>query len=314
MIYTCTVNPSLDYYLKIENEFKLGEINRLDSEKYAAGGKGVNVSIVLNNLMIPSVTIGFLGGFTREYYLSYLKEYTYIMPLFTQIEGNTRINIKLSYKGDNGLNKEMDLNAHGPKISDNEFEKFKKRIERIDNGDIFVLSGNVQEELFEKMVTILSDLSSRGVKIILDTNYTLIRECLTLKPLLIRPNMEDMEELCDITIHSEDDLVKAGAALVEAGAKNVLLSLGLDGALLVCESGAFHSDHIKGNIVSTTGADDAMVAAYVFDLQRGADEFEAFRYACAAGAATEFKSGLATRNEIEECYKLVKIERKTINL
>ena len=189
MIYTCTVNPSLDYYLKIENEFKLGEINRLDSEKYAAGGKGVNVSIVLNNLMIPSVTIGFLGGFTREYYLSYLKEYTYIMPLFTQIEGNTRINIKLSYKGDNGLNKEMDLNAHGPKISDNEFEKFKKRIERIDNGDIFVLSGNVQEELFEKMVAILSDLSLRGVKIILDTNYTLIRECLKLKPLLIRPNM-----------------------------------------------------------------------------------------------------------------------------
>ncbi len=312
MIYTCTVNPSLDYYLWMDTEVKTGELNRLSHEHYAAGGKGVNVSIVLNNLMIPSVTIGFLGGFTRDYYLSYLKEYSYIMPLFTQIEGNTRINIKLTSRIKEKEIRETDFNAHGPDIKDSEFEKFAKRIERIDEGDTFVLSGNVQAELFDRMVSILESLSKRGVRIILDTNYTLIRACLKFKPLLIKPAMEDMEDLCDTTIHSEDDLICAAKKLVEQGAENVLISLGIDGSLLVCANGAYHSDHVQGNTISTTGASDAMVAAYVFDLQRGADQFEAFHYACAAGAATEFKSGLATREEIEKYYQIVKIERKDV--
>lgn len=162
MIYTCTVNPSLDYYLEIDREIKFGSLNRLKSESYQAGGKGVNVSIVLNNLELPSVALGFLGGFTRDYYLSFLRAYRFIQPRFTQILGHTRINVKLVGRY------ETNLNALGPKISDEEFERFLNRVDKIDEGDIFILSGNVQTELYPKLLKLIADLSARKVQIIID--------------------------------------------------------------------------------------------------------------------------------------------------
>ena len=303
MIYTCTVNPSLDYYLKVEKEIEIGEVNRSINEFYTAGGKGVNVSIVLNNLMIPSTAIGFLGGFVKDYYLSFLKGYPFIQPIFTGINGNTRINIKINGK------KETDLNTNGPHITDEEFERFLKRALKADEGDIFILSGNVQSEIYSRIIAMIEELSRRNVKIILDTNPVLIRDCLKYKPLLIKPNLDELEELVEKTIHSEEEIYESAKKLVEAGAKNVILSLGSDGAILADQSGIYKSQAVAGHVVSTTGCGDAMVGAYVFNIQRGANAMEAFKYASAAGSATAFVDGLATRNEIETWYKEIEVER-----
>lgn len=303
MIYTCTVNPSLDYYLTIDKEIKLGELNRLKDEGYAAGGKGVNVSIVLNNLMIPSAALGFLGGFTREFYLSFLKKYRYIQPRFTQIEGNTRINIKLR-----GV-KETYLNAHGPHITKEEYAKFLNRIERIDASDIFILSGNVQQDLYTEMIDVLRELSGRDVKLIIDSDPKLMHASLAFKPLLIKPELSEFEELCGVTISSTEELIEACKGLVNEGAQNVIVSLGIDGALLVNADGTYRYTPKDYNIESLSGCGDAMVGAYVFNLQRGANALEAFEYACAASDATARISGIADREGIEKFYENIEIER-----
>lgn len=302
------MNPSLDYFINLENKFELGLVNRCDSERYVAGGKGVNVSIVLNNLMISSSAIGFLGGFTRDYYLSLLRAYRYILPNFTPIAGNTRINIKL-----NSNDLETDINAKGPMISDQEFNDFLARTERIYSGDTFVLSGHVQNDMHQRMLNLVADLSQRNIRIILDTNPTLMAECLKYHPCLIKPNCLELSELyCSITkskcnLKSFEDIVKCAKVLLSYGAVNVLVSLGTDGALLVNEDGVYQSHHIEGRVVSTTGCGDSMIGAYVFNLQRGANPLEAFAYACAAGSATAFKEGLANREEIEAILPSVEI-------
>ena len=303
MIYTCTTNPSLDYYLKFKNQLEIGDINRCTKEQFAAGGKGVNVSIILNNLMIPSTALGFLGGFTRDYYLSFLKQYPYIQPRFTTIEGNTRINVKLSAID------ETDINATGPYILKEEFEKFMNRIDRIDGSDTFILSGNVQTEIYDDIVNMIDILSQRNVRIILDTNPKLMADCLKFKPLLVKPNLEELEELCEKTVKDEQAIIKCASKLVENGAQNVIVSMGADGAMLINSEGAYKCSKIIGDVISTTGCGDSMVGAYVFNLQRGANAFEAFHFACAAGYATAFKEGLANREDIENIYKQITIER-----
>lgn len=303
MIYTCTVNPSLDYYLKVENEIKIGEVNRSFKEHYAAGGKGVNVSIVLNNLMIPSSALGFLGGFTKDFYLSFLNQYPYVQPRFTTIEGTTRINVKVNGK------KETDLNTTGPHISDEEFNKFLKKCDRIDMDDTFILSGSIQKDLYDKMIELIERLSNNGVKIILDTNPKLMNDCLKYRPLLIKPNLDELEEMTDEIIQSEEKLHEVAMSLVDKGAMNVLVSLGSDGAILANKDGLYRANSILKDIVSTTGCGDAMVGAYVFNLQRGANDLEAFKYATAAGAATAFKEGLATREEIDSYCDEIHVER-----
>lgn len=303
MIYTCTTNPSLDYYLKLEDKLEIGDINRCSKEHFIAGGKGVNVSIILNNLMIPSTALGFLGGFTRDYYLSFFRQYPYIQPRFTTISGNTRINVKLSAID------ETDINATGPYITKEEFTKFMNRIDHIDSLDTFVLSGNVQNEIYDDIVRMVEGLSQRNIRIILDTNPKLMADCLKFKPLLVKPNLEELEELCEKSVKDEKAIINCASKLVENGAQNVIVSMGADGALLVNNDGAYKCSKIKGDVVSTTGCGDSMVGAYVFNLQRGANAIEAFHFACAAGYATAFKEGLANREDIENIYKQITIER-----
>ncbi len=304
MIYTCTVNPSLDYYLTLNEDIKLGEINRLENERFDAGGKGVNVSIVLNNLMIPSTTIGFLGGFTRDYFLTFFKNYPFIRPMFTQIDGHTRINIKISGR------KETDLNAHGPKIKEEEFDRFLKRVDRIDEGDTFTLSGNVQDELFASMLDVLKGLERRNVRVVLDTNSHLLKAALELRPTLVKINLEDYEDVCGILIKSPEDIIRGAKMVCEAGAQNVIVSLGIDGAILVNEEGVYKTNSFDDSSYFTTGANDAMVGAYVFNMQRGADALEAFRYACGAYWATISFGHIAQRDEIENYSLKVKIEKE----
>ncbi len=303
MIYTCTTNPSLDYYIKLDENMRIGEVNRLSDDHFMTGGKGVNVSIELNNLMIPSVATGFLGGFVKEYYLERLSIYHYVQSRFVSIEGDTRINIKLN----TGI--ETVLNAKGPLVKDSEFEKLAKRLDKVDNGDIFILSGNVQKEIGAQMKDIIHVLSKRGVKIFMDTNEDLIRDCLECRPYLIKPNVAELEEICGHIITDEASILEAAKKLIDEGAMNVLVSVGKDGAYFVSDEAVYCHRGLDGEVVSTTGCGDAMVAAYVFNLQRGANSLEAFTYACAAGTATAFTEGMATREDIERIIDMIKIEK-----
>lgn len=303
MIYTCTTNPSLDYYIKLNENLNIGEVNRLDDDHFMTGGKGVNVSIELNNLMIPSVATGFLGGFVKEYYLKRLSVYNYIQSRFISIEGDTRINIKLN----TGI--ETVLNAQGPKIKDGEFEKLAKRLDKVDRGDIFILSGNVQKEIGGQMKDIIHILASRGVKIFLDTNEDLVRDCLECKPYLIKPNVAELEDICGHIITDENSIIAAARSLIEKGALNVLVSVGKDGGYFISADEIYCHRGLEGEVISTTGCGDAMVGAYVFNLQRGANSLEAFTYACAAGTATAFTEGMATRDQINDIIDKIVIEK-----
>ena len=310
MIYTCTINPSLDYFINVDKNFEYGLLNRSKDEHFAAGGKGVNVSIVLNNLMIGSTALGFLGGFVRDYYLSFLKSYPYVLPNFTPIKNNTRINIKLN----DGV-VDTNINALGPSISDQEFNDFLLRTERIYQGDTFILSGHVGHEMHERLIKLIENLTKRGVKVILDTDVDLIAKCLQYQPLLIKLNLFELSKLHEILeneaikIQSNNEIKTCAISLVQYGAQNVIVPLGADGALLANRDGTYRSRQVEGQMVSTTGCGDAMIGAYVFNLQRGANALESFAYACAAGAATAFKEGFADRNEIEDVLKDIVIDK-----
>lgn len=300
MIYTCTLNPSLDYYMFVE-EMKSQELNRSYEETFKAGGKGVNVSIMLSNLLIPSTALGFLGGFIKDKYLDCLNQHRFLEPLFTNINNDTRINVKIS--GD----KAIDINAKGPKINDGEWEKFLKRTSKIDEQDIFVFSGNVQATLEDKVMELLIDLFKRKVSIVLDTNPTLMRKLLKYHPLLIKPNFEEFKAMFDEEI-SDDDIYSKAKILLDEGAQHIIISKGAEGSIFISKDHQFKAVGIKSEVNNTTGAGDSMVAGYIFSIIRGGNQLEAFKYSVASSLATVNSQELASREMVEKYYNIVEME------
>lgn len=302
MIYTCTFNPSLDYYMDLGKELEFDKINRSIKEKYFPGGKGVNVSIVLNNFEIPTVALGFLGGFIRDFYLNMLTKYPYMQTLFTSIKENSRINIKLSAK------QEMDINSLGPVINDEEWERFYKRTQKIDNRDIFIISGNVQKELEEKVVSLLDELSKRHVPIILDTNATLTEKCLKFQPVLVKLNIEKLNEIFKDDFNDNfDKIIEKTKHLSLQGGANVLVNLKDNSSIMVSGLDVYKSKEIDLEIKNTTGSEDSMVAGFVLSLLRGANSLESYKYAIAASYATISSDSLGTRDDIENYYDKVEV-------
>lgn len=300
MIYTCTLNPSLDYYMEFD-ELELGSMNRCKTEFYEPGGKGINVSIVLNNLKIPSRALGFVGGFTRDYFIEKLEKYEYIQPSFTYIKGCTRINVKAL------ATKETIMNAKGPVVTDEEKRQMLRRVEKLTNIDILVLSGSCPENCFEMADQMMQKCSENKVTIVLDTKPSTMKAFLKYKPLLVKPNLAEMEELFNEIISSKEDIIKHAKRIVELGAQNCLVSLGSDGALLVNEDGVYHSGVAEGKVISTTGAGDSVVAGFLMNYLRSRDLLSIFQYASACGSATALSKGLATREKVEEIVDQIKV-------
>lgn len=297
MIYTCTTNPSLDYYLSLTNELIMGDTNRSEIEMYDAGGKGVNVSIVLNNFHIPNVALGFLGGFTKDFYLEFLKDYPNIQPLFTTIKDNTRINIKLM-----DSKYETGLNTRGPHISDDEFEKFKKRVTNIYRDDIFVLSGNIQDEIDDKMISLIHELSLDGVKVVLDTDKNVIDDCLDVKPFMVKLNDHYFEDT------SIENIIAISKQMIDKGVQNILYSSANKPSFLFTKDLTLKCVNMENSLVNTTGSADSMVAGFLYSVLRGADSKEAFKYAVAASLSTTHTNDLASKEKIEEEFVNVSIE------
>ena len=266
MIYTITTNPSLDYYLSFRGSLKGGENNRSDFELYDAGGKGVNVSIFLNSMNIQSTALGFLGGFTADFYLEHLKKYPRIQPMFTGIRDNTRINIKIM------SDDEYSLNAKGPHITDEEFARFFKRIAKIYDDDSLVLSGNVQEELRDKMCDLVHELSDEGTRIILDTDLEIYHKCTGKRIFLIKLNDSNAGT-------NEADIISTCRYMCQNNTRYVMYSSPVhDYYYLISKDEVLKSKKPEG-YSATTGSGDATIAGFLYATMRGANKDEAFKYA-----------------------------------
>ena len=295
MIYTCTTNPSLDYYLTFDS-IKFGTNNRSEMEMYEAGGKGVNVSIVLNNFQIPNSCLGFLGGFTKDYYLSYISNFPNIQPLFTTISDNTRINVKLM-----DSMYETSLNAKGPHITDEEFEKFRTRLNRIYKNDFLVISGNIQDEIKEKMINEIKTLSEEGVNIVLDVDDDVTDACVQFKPFIVKIN--------DFYLKENEDVLEVGKRLIQEGVQYVLYSNAGKPSYLFSSEMILKCKNLENNLINSTGSSDSMVAGALYGVIRGADEIESFKYANAASMATSLTNDLGSKEKIEELYNSIEVEK-----
>lgn len=305
MIYTCTLNPSLDYYLEFDKPLEKGVRNRSQLEYYEAGGKGMNVSIVLNNLLIPTRAYGFLGGFTKDFYIKLLEKYEYIEPNFTTIEGNTRINIKL-----HDTTGELDCNAAGPYITYSDFDKFRQKVKRLDEKDYFVYAGSTPEYLGSQIVDLLKSCMEEGVRVVLDTTPSIILDCLSSKPFLVKTTPSELSQLLQKELLTKQDYVVAMKEVIKLGAKYVLLLSDDQTAYLASEDGIYESPVLNQSpAVNTVGTGDSLVAGFLMNYLRSSDGLDSFKFAVCCGSATAYSKGLATREKINSFYEKVDVTK-----
>mgnify|MGYP000017850733 CR=1 FL=1 len=302
MIYTITFNPAVDLVIQVPN-CQLGILNRSMGEEYVAGGKGINMSIVLKRLGIDNTATGFLGGFSGNYIEEFLEKEG-ITPQFISVEGTTRINVKV--KGE----VETEINAAGPSVGVEQFQQLMNYFEDVlKEGDIVFLAGNAAPGLDEMSYVEIAKLChARGVKLVLDTTKDLLLACLPYHPFMIKPNLHELEELFGVTIQTKEEMLNYAFQLREKGARNVLISCGGEGAFLVSETGqVFTSNTPKGMLINSVGAGDSMLAGFMAKFFETNDYRMSLKQGAASGSATAFSVGIATRELIEELIPQIEI-------
>ena len=294
MIYTITFNPSLDYVLKVP-ELAFGKINRSENEKIYIGGKGINVSRVLNTLGMKSIPLGFIAGFTGKELNNKLISYGIDSDFIELKEGNTRINIKI--KGE----VETAINADGPIINDYSIALLLKKIDDLTNDDIVIIAGNIPKNIDSSIYALIcKKLYDKNIPFIVDVCDKSLIGVLKYNPFLIKPNKEELESTLGVKINNIDDLRKAVLKLKEMGALNVLVSLGSDGAFLVDDTlNEYALDAPSINVVNTVGAGDSMLAGFIYGFLKNRNYGEALMYGVACGSATAQCDDLATLDIIE---------------
>ncbi|MET3210276.1 UNVERIFIED_CONTAM: 1-phosphofructokinase [Paenibacillus sp. PvR008] len=302
MIYTVTLNPSIDYIVEVD-DLKLGDLNRMKRDLKLPGGKGINVSRILYQLGADSTAIGFLGGFTGRFINDTLREES-IKTNFVIIEDDTRINIKLKH-GD-----ETEINGLGPAIRELEADALVQKLSGLQKNDIVVLSGSIPPSLggdfYDRLISVCQQT---GAEFVIDTTGEALMKALVHKPLLVKPNHHELAELFGVTINSKEEIVTYGRKLLEAGAKNVLISMAGEGALLITADEVYHANVPAGTVKNSVGAGDSMIAGFVGTLALLGDPIEAFRAGVASGSATAFSDDLATREKIEQLRPQVAISK-----
>lgn len=295
MIYTITFNPALDYIVRVQ-DFKLGQVNRTSYEEVYAGGKGINVSIMLKNLDVENVALGYIAGFTGEEIENKIKAFGCNTDFIKLNNGMSRINVKLK------SNEESEINGQGPSISDQDLEELYRKLELLREGDILVLAGSIPATLPKNIYEIIMErLSGKGIRFIVDATGELLLNVLKYKPFLIKPNHHELAELFNATIENEDDIVIYAKKLREMGAQNVLISRAGDGAIFVTEKDEIiKSDVPKGTLINSVGAGDSMVGGFIAGYLKNKSLEEAFKMGVATGSASAFSEGLATKEKVYE--------------
>ena len=297
MVYTVTLNPALDYVMKLK-ALRTDDINRTDGEEIYYGGKGINVSVILTQLGIPNTALGFLGGFTGKKLEEMLKNDNISCDFNYLKNGDTRINVKIK------ADKEIDLNACGPEITKEDMQSFLRKLDGIKSGDYLILAGSIPNTLPDDIYEqILERVDDRNINCVVDATGDLLKNVLKYKPFLIKPNHHELGDLFSAQIKSDDDIVKYSKKLQEMGAKNVLVSMAKDGAMLTDENGNVHKiGNAKGKLINSVGCGDSMVAGFTAGYIKTADYSYALRLGSACGNATAFSEKLATREEIERVF------------
>lgn len=296
MIYTVTLNPAIDYVVKLGGALKPGVINRNQSEDYQFGGKGVNVSNVLHTLGEETTALGFVAGFTGEALQQGLRAIGLKTDFVCAASGMTRINVKVK------ADEETEINGIGPDISAEELDMLCGKLDTIKEGDMLVLSGSIPaclpEDTYEK---VMHRLAGRGVLVTVDASGELLMRTLKDHPFLIKPNHHELGEIFGKTLAADKDIMACAQQLQTMGARNVLVSMAGDGALLLDETGKAHRIGCpKGTVINSVGAGDSMVAGFLAGYLRSGDYAQALRLAAAAGSATAFSLGLCSRSMVDE--------------
>lgn len=302
MVYTVTFNPSLDYIVTVD-DFRLGMTNRTSSELILPGGKGVNVSIILNNLGIDNTAFGFTAGFTGEAIIS-MMERVGVKADFIEIkDGLSRVNFKL--KSIDGT----EINGQGPDISQEKVDELLAKLDSLKSGDVLVLAGSIPSTVSDDIYqTILKRLSGRDVITAVDATSSLLMNVLEYHPFLIKPNHHELGDIFNVELETRQEVVPYARKLQEAGARNVLISMGGKGAVLVSEDGStYDAPAPEGELKNSVGAGDSMVAGFLTGWLRTGSYKEAFKMGVAAGSASAFSNYLATREEVEDVLKRVLI-------
>ena len=301
MIYTVTFNPAIDYIAEVK-DLKMNEINRAISEKILAGGKGINVSIVLKNLGIESIALGFIAGFTGKEIQARVERFGIKTDFVYIPEKFSRINVKLQSKQEERVIQETAINGEGPKILEQEVNAFMQKIEKIQKDDFIVLAGsvsrNMKDDIYEK---ICAKVKEKGAKIVADATGKLLVNVLKHKPFLIKPNKKELEEIFQKQINTNEEVVEYAKKLQEMGAENVLISMDKDGAILITKDRKMlYSEAPKGKVVNSVGSGDSMVAGFITGFITHNDYEKALKIGIAAGSASAFSKDLATKEEIME--------------
>ena len=305
MIYSVTLNPSIDFIVRVK-DFQLGETNRAYEDNFFAGGKGIMVSKLLKNVKTDCVNLGFLGGFTGAFIEQNLKKLN-ILSDFVTVNENTRVNVKLKTET------ETEINCQGPKISENEKEEFLDKIRKTKSDDFVILSGSVPSNLGNDFyITIIEILNKNGVKFTLDSSGETFSKSLKYKPFLIKPNKDELKEYARIEFKNNQEIVNYVRENLVDKAEHVIISLGGEGALYIDKNFSLFAYplSVKENVVNTVGAGDSVVAGFVNYMLKHNDVERAFRFAVACGTATSFSEDIGELNFIEEIYNKLVIERK----
>lgn len=294
MVYTVTFNPAIDYVIHVD-EVKLGETNRSECEELYFGGKGINVSIVLRELGIPSKALGFTAGFTGEAIENGLAEMGIATDFVRLQKGNSRINVKIKSSD------ETELNAQGPDIDDEAVTALFEKLDYLKDGDSLILAGSIPSSLPSNMYErILHRLSGKNIKVVVDATKDLLLNVLKYKPFLIKPNNHELGEMFGVELKTDEEIELYARKLQKMGAVNVLISMAGDGAMLIDEFGKTHRCGVcKGKVRNSVGAGDSMVAGFVAGSFNGDYEY-ALKLGTAAGGATAFSDGLAAKDKIFE--------------
>ena len=302
MIYTVTFNPSLDYIVRMDH-FEAGAINRVSYEQVLAGGKGINVSIVLHNLGHESTALGFVAGFTGAEIEHKLDAFP-VKHDFVHLEnGFSRINVKA--KAEN----ETEINGQGPDISDAAQQELFAKLDKLGAGDTLVLAGSIPKTLPDDIYErIMERLDGRGIRIVVDAEKKLLLNGLKYHPFLIKPNNHELGDMFGVVLKTDEEIVTYARKLQEKGATNVLISMAGDGAILLTADGKhYKSPAPKGKLVNSVGAGDSMVAGFLTGCIESHDDLEtAFYMGVATGSASAFSENLATRPEVEALLKTIR--------
>ncbi len=307
MIYTVTLNPSVDLFAELD-KLVLGKPNNIKSERSLPGGKAINVSRVLSALRIPTVATGFIGGFQGQFIKDWLQNED-ITTDFVEMKGVNRTNIKIFEN-----NRETMINFPGPEIGSNEVDELLYYLSRVREGDTIIFGGsvppmeeNMDDDIYDRLVSVAR---SNKADFVADVPSQYLLNVVKEKPLLIKPNGEDIEKIFDIKINDKYDYIPYGKKLREMGAKNVIISYGSQGSMLFTEDKVYASNKIEdgSKIINTVACRESMIAGFLGNMVKDSDPVKSYKVSVAAASATARVLDLPSHNQIMNMLDLVEIE------